>query len=209
LHSYEHARSKTEKSIIVSDIIDKLGSASRLIRYDRKTGMYFDIGEEATREKVGQTLREAGAHSFRTTLRGGKERTTNALLPRPNEKKVGGTDTSEMASTTQLDIPEKRRSLRIMKGESLCGVDKALSAMAPTLEFTSSNTWFENKSDSEESDTVLYGEDLDALFATPQMITSCGLVERVSADSYSFVKLFHWLLCSGSNLLDGIIHTLN
>jgi hypothetical protein len=164
LHSYEYARSKTEKSIIVSGIIDKLGSACRFIRYDRKTGMYYDIGDEAAREKVGQTLREALIQNDPER----RERKKNQrAVTKAKKQKTNGAGTTEMPTIKQPDIPRKRRSLRVLKRESLCGVDKALAAMPPTLEFASSNTWFENESDSEESaaGAILYGEDLDALFA--------------------------------------------
>lgn len=173
LQSYEHARSKTEKSIIVSGIIDKLGSACRFIRSDRKTGACYDIGEEATREKVGQTLREALIQNDPERKERKKNQRAVTKATKAKKQKTNEKDTTEVSTIHQPEVPQKRRSLRVMKRESLCSVDKALAAMPPTLQFASSNTWFENDSDSGESadSTILRGEDLDALFAIPHMTT--------------------------------------
>ena len=63
LDKYTRAETKTEKSLIVMTLVDKIRSncgpsGGGFIRFDRKTNRWYEIGDEAAREKVGQTLRE-------------------------------------------------------------------------------------------------------------------------------------------------------
>mmetsp|Transcript_17569 Transcript_17569/g.40817 ORF Transcript_17569/g.40817 Transcript_17569/m.40817 type:complete len:279 (+) Transcript_17569:284-1120(+) len=63
LKRYSDAGSKLQKSLIVMSIVDMFRSNSRFgggfVRQDRASGLWYEIGDEAAREKVGQTIREA------------------------------------------------------------------------------------------------------------------------------------------------------
>mmetsp|Transcript_11520 Transcript_11520/g.19166 ORF Transcript_11520/g.19166 Transcript_11520/m.19166 type:complete len:224 (-) Transcript_11520:114-785(-) len=169
LHTYQHARTKTDKSIIVSGIIEKIGTSSHFIRYDRESDLYYDIGEEATREKIGQTLREALIQNDPEKKE--RKKHQRAITKAKRREKRLGNDV-EIISQNLVVPDRRRRSLRVMKRESFCLLDKALAAMPPTLQFASSNTWFADGSDSEESltESAISGEDLDALFAPSLMV---------------------------------------
>ena len=63
LQSYTAADTKLQKSLIVMSIVDMFQKNSRqgggFVRQERGTGRWYRIADEAAREKVGQTIREA------------------------------------------------------------------------------------------------------------------------------------------------------
>ena len=64
LPNYIKVETKTEKSIIVINIVDQVRSwcadedGSGFVRFDRSKKLWYEIGDAAAREKVGQTIRE-------------------------------------------------------------------------------------------------------------------------------------------------------
>ena len=63
LPTYTEAKTKPDKSAIVSTIIDRVRSlcgsnGAGFIRYDPSEKRWFEIGDDAAREKVGHTIRE-------------------------------------------------------------------------------------------------------------------------------------------------------
>ena len=66
LEKYCSITSKVEKSVVVADIIDAVQSRNcntsqptRFVRFNKDIHMWYDIGEGATRQKVGQAICEA------------------------------------------------------------------------------------------------------------------------------------------------------
>ena len=59
---YASCKSKFEKSVIVSEIVDSVRENSPMggfVKRDAKTGAWFEVGDSVAREKVGQALRES------------------------------------------------------------------------------------------------------------------------------------------------------
>ena len=59
---YASCKSKFEKSVIVSEIVDSVRENSQMggfVKRDSKTGAWFEVGDSVAREKVGQALRES------------------------------------------------------------------------------------------------------------------------------------------------------
>ena len=73
LDRYASCRSKIEKSLIVSEIVDTVRENSQMggfVKRDRKTGAWFEVGDSVAREKVGQALRDSLSTSrSRTAIR--------------------------------------------------------------------------------------------------------------------------------------------
>ncbi|CAB9502262.1 Nitrilase family, member 2 [Seminavis robusta] len=62
LAKYSAAKSKYDKTLIVSSIVDAVREAAQMggfIKMDTKTKKWIEVGDDAAREKVGQLLREA------------------------------------------------------------------------------------------------------------------------------------------------------
>ena len=60
LKSYQTCDSKLVKGQMVTGIVEDIRSGGGgFVRYDLESRMWYDIGDEAAREKVGQTIREA------------------------------------------------------------------------------------------------------------------------------------------------------
>ncbi|CAB9502991.1 Nitrilase family, member 2 [Seminavis robusta] len=63
LDKYQETKNKFQKTLIVTSIIDTVREACNnggaFVRKDTKKGRWFEIGDEASREKIGQMLREA------------------------------------------------------------------------------------------------------------------------------------------------------
>ena len=62
LEKYAACKSKIEKSVIVMSIVDRIREGSKnggLVKRDKVSGRWFEVGDSAAREKVGQQLREA------------------------------------------------------------------------------------------------------------------------------------------------------
>ena len=62
LEKYSAAKTKFDKSLIVSSIVDAVreaGQGGGFIKQDIKTQTWVEVGDDAAREKVGQMLREA------------------------------------------------------------------------------------------------------------------------------------------------------
>jgi hypothetical protein len=58
VEEYQLARSKLDKSMIFSKIVDKVRESGRFVK-QRKDKTWYEIGDEQAREKVGHALREA------------------------------------------------------------------------------------------------------------------------------------------------------
>jgi hypothetical protein len=62
LDRYTAAATKVEKSCVIGDIIATVKSrndgTAKFLRFDKSTKAWYDIGDEATRQKIGQTVRE-------------------------------------------------------------------------------------------------------------------------------------------------------
>lgn len=191
LQRYRDARNKTEKTMIVSEIVDILGSKNaQFVRYDNKAKLYYSIDEEATREKVGQTLREAMIQNDpekKARKKQQREITKAKRKERQNKAKSEFVANNMVVPTNNMVVPNdvassvmapplsdgRRRSVRIHR-QSLCATDIALAAMPTTLQLESSHGWF-NDNATCVSDSELSGEDLDAL------LTSAGALPRTIA----------------------------
>jgi hypothetical protein len=62
LERYSAASSKVEKSCVIADIVatvkSRNGGNAKFLRFDKSTKAWYDIGDEATRQKIGQTVRD-------------------------------------------------------------------------------------------------------------------------------------------------------
>ena len=63
LATYANATSKAQKTLIVNEIVAKVRShhpsgATKFVRKDNSSGRWYEIGDQAAREKVGHSIRE-------------------------------------------------------------------------------------------------------------------------------------------------------
>jgi hypothetical protein len=58
VEEYQLAKSKLDKSMVFSKIVDKVRESGRFVK-QRKDKTWYEIGDEHAREKVGHALREA------------------------------------------------------------------------------------------------------------------------------------------------------
>lgn len=76
LDRYENARSKMDKTVLVSEIVDIVRESSLVggfIRQDRD-GRWYEVGDAIAREKVGQALRNALAEKNKDPATKGKHK---------------------------------------------------------------------------------------------------------------------------------------
>lgn len=77
LQKYSNASSKSDKSRIVSSIVDTIRQASQeggFVKYDTQTGAWYEVGDHLAREKVGQTLRDALHTKYSSSTKAKKHR---------------------------------------------------------------------------------------------------------------------------------------
>ena len=75
--AYASAKSRVDKSAIVSAIIDKVRSLSPeggFIKKDEYSCLWYEVGDLMAREKVGQTMRDALHDSYRSSTKAKKQR---------------------------------------------------------------------------------------------------------------------------------------
>lgn len=77
LASYSEANTKLAKSAIVSSIIAivrDLSPGGGFIKRDAERGSWHEVGDHLAREKVGQTIRDALHHQYRSSTKSKKKR---------------------------------------------------------------------------------------------------------------------------------------
>eukprot|EP00546_Thalassionema_frauenfeldii_P004574 CAMPEP_0178919418 /NCGR_PEP_ID=MMETSP0786-20121207/14423_1 /TAXON_ID=186022 /ORGANISM="Thalassionema frauenfeldii, Strain CCMP 1798" /LENGTH=383 /DNA_ID=CAMNT_0020593341 /DNA_START=49 /DNA_END=1200 /DNA_ORIENTATION=+ len=77
LDPYSEANTKLAKSAIVSSIITMVRDLSPnggFIKRDTSTGLWHEVGDHLAREKVGQTMRDALHHQYRSSTKSKKKR---------------------------------------------------------------------------------------------------------------------------------------
>jgi hypothetical protein len=56
---YTASKTRLDKSLVISTIIEKVREHGRFVKYDSKKKEWMEINEELSREKVGHAIREA------------------------------------------------------------------------------------------------------------------------------------------------------
>jgi len=83
LSSYLIVESKLEKSIIVSKIINFVRTQGGFVKFDKKTKLWHEVGDSYARERVGQTIRDALHHQYRSSTKAKKRRSQKAISKAP------------------------------------------------------------------------------------------------------------------------------
>jgi hypothetical protein len=115
---YSHA-DRTEKSAIVSEIIAQIHRAGgRFCKY--KKGVWIDVGQRHTREKVGSSLRDLLHTQYRSSSKAkvGRRTTTRKTVKQQQnqdhlgyQKRVDDTQHSDDSSTTSSCWGKSKDSL--------------------------------------------------------------------------------------------------
>jgi len=74
---YSNADSKFKKSMIVSEVVDEIRSRSNANGggfVKRKSGIWYEVGDHISREKVGQSLRDGLSGQYKSSARAKKRR---------------------------------------------------------------------------------------------------------------------------------------
>jgi hypothetical protein len=75
LPRYLKAKSKTDKSVVVSEIVGSVREeGGEFVRQDESQGEWYKVCERALREKVGQSLRDALHTQYRSSTQAKKRR---------------------------------------------------------------------------------------------------------------------------------------
>lgn len=84
---YAAASSKLYKSIIVSKIIDWVRQHSPeggFVKQNRDDGLWYDVGDDLARDKVGQTLRELNHSQYKSSMKAKRRRWKQEKLNQHN-----------------------------------------------------------------------------------------------------------------------------
>ena len=66
--AYGNAHSKPERAAIVTDLVNSVRSqGTGFVKFDKKLGMWIEIGDRLAREKTGQQLRETLGDKYRSS----------------------------------------------------------------------------------------------------------------------------------------------
>ena len=66
--AYGNAHSKPERAAIVTDLVNSVRSqGTGFVKFDKKIGMWIEIGDRLAREKTGQQLRETLGDKYRSS----------------------------------------------------------------------------------------------------------------------------------------------
>eukprot|EP00542_Grammatophora_oceanica_P018980 CAMPEP_0194049290 /NCGR_PEP_ID=MMETSP0009_2-20130614/30234_1 /TAXON_ID=210454 /ORGANISM="Grammatophora oceanica, Strain CCMP 410" /LENGTH=193 /DNA_ID=CAMNT_0038695403 /DNA_START=238 /DNA_END=819 /DNA_ORIENTATION=+ len=77
LSTYSSAKSKLEKSVVVSSIVDTIRAKSpngSFVKHDTSTGTWYEVSDRLAREKVGQSLRDALHSQYKSSTTAKKKR---------------------------------------------------------------------------------------------------------------------------------------
>lgn len=111
LDRYSSASSKLEKSAIVSSIIQTIRRNAQLggffVKKDTNTGLWYDVGDHLSREKVGQTIRDALHHKYKSS--------TKAKKKRREAEQDKAKQNMERISASHLQLDIKIRELQTME----------------------------------------------------------------------------------------------
>lgn len=140
LPQYNACRSKLEKSLIVTTIVDSVRDVSPdggFVKKNEATGVWYDVGDALAREKIGQTLRDQLHSKYKSSTKAKKERrkaeTVNDCSPvaTVGKRKAGIQEAPvpEMASSSGVEASKKPR--RETKCLSLKEVAKKTSTSRP------------------------------------------------------------------------------
>ena len=106
LDSFERARTKLEKSLVVIYVVDTVRSqGGGFVKQKKKTGGWVDIGDQLARDKVGHTLRDfLKARQMRgVSATGGQPVSSTTSTGRPSQQSEGLTaETVMRASAAEL-----------------------------------------------------------------------------------------------------------
>lgn len=98
LDKYSAAATKLAKSSIVTEIIDTVRRHGQFVKYDTKSGRWFEVGNHLAREKVGQTIRDALHLQYKSS--------TKAKKKRREAEQAHSFSRSGMIESTRLGISE-------------------------------------------------------------------------------------------------------
>lgn len=183
LRKYSEAETKLQKSLIVMSIVDMFRSNSALgggfVRQDAKSKVWYEIGDEAAREKVGQTIRETLVQQ--DPEKRAKKRFKRALNKARKAKQQGASSSTNrpvmplharmQAASSVCDAVYEPLSIssdepRQWKSATFTNEDEMLAAIPPQLVLESSREWFKPPSSDSDSDSSdeLSDDDFDNLF---------------------------------------------
>jgi hypothetical protein len=81
--AYSKVRTKAERSVIVSEIVDNIRSRrTGFVKKDEKDGEWIEVGDLLAREKVGQMLRNVLSSKYRSSITSKKRRRRDAQATR-------------------------------------------------------------------------------------------------------------------------------
>eukprot|EP00541_Cyclophora_tenuis_P012535 CAMPEP_0116541212 /NCGR_PEP_ID=MMETSP0397-20121206/363_1 /TAXON_ID=216820 /ORGANISM="Cyclophora tenuis, Strain ECT3854" /LENGTH=187 /DNA_ID=CAMNT_0004065141 /DNA_START=50 /DNA_END=613 /DNA_ORIENTATION=- len=168
LQKYAEAETKLQKSLIVMSIVDMFRSNSPLgggfVRQDRSSGLWYEIGDEAAREKVGQTIRETLVQQ--DPEKRAKKRIKRALnKARKAQKKPSLLDDSAVSESESSSSSCRPIHPLAKAGPTYTEADEMLAAIPPQLVLESSRDWFKPKAQCEsDTSSELSDDDFDSLF---------------------------------------------
>lgn len=158
LAPYNEADTKLQKSLIVMSIVETFRSNSDeggFVRLDRSRGTWYEIGDEAAREKVGQTIREA-------LVQQDPEKRAKKRIKRAISK------ARKTATHIPTQLPKSFR-MEETRSSEITLEDEMLAATPPQLLLESSRDWFTPPSSDSDSDAYSdlsseIEDDFDQLF---------------------------------------------
>lgn len=110
LNKYSSTKSKMQKTLIVSSIVDAVRSASKIggfVKQDPNTKIWEEVGDDVAREKVGQLLRESMTKKNPNKLQQRKEQRKAKVLKKKGMKREASSGSSASASsvsTTETSV---------------------------------------------------------------------------------------------------------
>jgi hypothetical protein len=163
LPRYISATTRIEKGLIVNEIAQVICSNARngggFIRLDHDTGLWFEVGHEAAKQKVAQTIREMAMKTNpEKEARKQKKRAISRAL-RLAAKKQATSYVSISVSSAQAS----HDGSETLAANTRTSPESILGTLPPPLVYQSSRDWFYD-SDLSETSVIGPGEELDDTF---------------------------------------------
>jgi hypothetical protein len=183
LPRYISAKTRVEKGRLVAEIAHAIRSnainGGGFIKLDQDTGLWFEVGHVAAKEKVAQTMRELVIKTNpEKEARKLKKRAVSRALRQAAKREAMELITVSASSTKASTGPVEPAQIKSTP-------DSILLTMPPPLVYQSSRDWFDD-SDLSETSVTGPGEDLDETFfdnyalSRPPSITVPALTSQSS-----------------------------
>ena len=120
LPQYNASKSKLEKSLIVTTIVDAVRDYSPdggFIKQDKTPGAWYDVGDALAREKIGQTIRDQLHSKYKSSTKSKKQR-RKALRKETKSKPDPPTEEPQEEEELQEEEPREEEQRPSSSSES-------------------------------------------------------------------------------------------